>query len=43
MLLALGGAGKHVGRDGSAWESWQETRPGRPPQQFPLREDLPSS
>jgi uncharacterized cupin superfamily protein len=39
-LLALGGAGKHVGRDGSAWESWQETGPGRPPQQVPLPEDL---
>lgn len=43
VLLALGAAGEHVGRDGSAWESWNETGPGRPPLEVPLPEDLPSS
>src|SRR5215213_10252047 len=28
-LLALGGAGEHVGRDGRAWESWDAGGPGR--------------
>jgi uncharacterized cupin superfamily protein len=41
VLLALGAAGEHVGRDGSAWESWEQTGPGRPPQEIPLPEDLP--
>ncbi len=41
VLLALGGAGEHVGRDGSAWESWEEGGPGRPPPEVPLPEDLP--
>jgi uncharacterized cupin superfamily protein len=42
VLLALGGAGEHAGRDGQAWVSWDEPGPGRPPQQTPLPEDLPS-
>lgn len=41
VLLALGGAGEHVGRDGRAWESWDEDGPGRPPMEIPLPEDLP--
>jgi uncharacterized cupin superfamily protein len=41
VLLALGAAGEHVGRDGSAWESWDQTGPGRPPLEVPLPEDLP--
>jgi mannose-6-phosphate isomerase-like protein (cupin superfamily) len=41
VLLALGGAGEHVGRDGRAWTSWDEGGPGRPPQETPLPEDLP--
>jgi uncharacterized cupin superfamily protein len=41
LLLALGGAKEHVGRDGAAYESWDETGPGRPPQQVPLPDDLP--
>jgi uncharacterized cupin superfamily protein len=41
-LLALGGSGDHVGRDGRAWGSWTEDGPGRPPQEVPLPEDLPS-
>jgi mannose-6-phosphate isomerase-like protein (cupin superfamily) len=42
VLLALGGAGEHQGRDGRAWESWQEAGEGRPPQEVPLPEDLPA-
>jgi uncharacterized cupin superfamily protein len=41
VLLALGGSGEHAGRDGRAWESWEESE-GRPPQEVPLPEDLPS-
>jgi uncharacterized cupin superfamily protein len=41
VLLALGGAGTHVGRDGGAFESWEEQGSGRPPQEVPLPEDLP--
>jgi uncharacterized cupin superfamily protein len=41
VLLALGGAGQHEGRDGTAWESWEEGGPGRTPQEVPLPEDLP--
>lgn len=43
VLLALGGAGEHAGRDGHAWTSWDESGPGRPPQEVPLPEDLPGS
>jgi uncharacterized cupin superfamily protein len=39
-LLALGGAGEHVGRDGLAYPSW-ETTEGVSPQELPLPEDLP--
>lgn len=42
VLLALGGAGEHVGRDGAAWESWQDDGPGRPPQEVPAPPDLPA-
>ena len=42
VLLALGGAGEHVGRDGMAWASWDEEGPGRPPQDVPAPEDLPA-
>jgi uncharacterized cupin superfamily protein len=41
VLLALGAAGEHVGRDGSAWATWEEEGPGRPPLEVPLPEDLP--
>jgi uncharacterized cupin superfamily protein len=41
VLLALGGSGEHAGRDGRAWEDWQETGEGRIPQEVPLPEDLP--
>ncbi len=42
VLLALGGAGAHVGRDGTGFVSW-EAREGAPPQEIPLPEDLPVS
>jgi mannose-6-phosphate isomerase-like protein (cupin superfamily) len=41
VMLALGGYGEHVGRDGRAWESWDEGGPGRLPQEVPLPDDLP--
>jgi mannose-6-phosphate isomerase-like protein (cupin superfamily) len=42
VLLALGGAGEHAGRDGQAWESWEQDGPGLPPQEVPLPHDLPA-
>ena len=42
LLLALGGAGEHVGRDGEAFESW-EAETGAPPQETPLPADLAPS
>jgi uncharacterized cupin superfamily protein len=41
VLVALGGSGEHVGRDGRAWESWDEDGDGRTPQDVPLPADLP--
>jgi quercetin dioxygenase-like cupin family protein len=41
VLVALGGSGEHVGRDGRAWESWEEGGEGRSPQEVPLPADLP--
>jgi uncharacterized cupin superfamily protein len=41
VMLALGGHGEHIGRDGRAWESWDEGGEGRPPQEVPLPGDLP--
>lgn len=43
VLLALGGAGEHLGRDGQAWSSWEDEGPGRPPQEVPMPADLPAS
>jgi mannose-6-phosphate isomerase-like protein (cupin superfamily) len=40
VLVAIGGAGEHAGRDGEAFVSWDE-QVGRPPQEVPLPEDLP--
>src|SRR5436190_23623467 len=40
-FIALGATGDHAGRDGEAFESWDETQ-GRPPQEVPLPDDLPS-
>jgi mannose-6-phosphate isomerase-like protein (cupin superfamily) len=42
ILLALGGSGDHAGRDGRAWEAWDEPGPGRAPQDVPLPDDLPA-
>jgi len=42
VLLALGGSGAHAGRDGLAWPSWEDTAPGRPALEVPLRNDLPA-
>ena len=39
VLLALGGDGEHRGRDGEAFESWEDEH-GAPPQEVPLPEDL---
>ena len=41
LILALGGHGEHVGRDGEAFETWDDAEP-RPPQEVPLPEDLPA-
>jgi mannose-6-phosphate isomerase-like protein (cupin superfamily) len=41
VILALGAAGKHEGRDAVAWSSWEEEGPGREPRDVPLPDDLP--
>jgi mannose-6-phosphate isomerase-like protein (cupin superfamily) len=41
VALALGGDGEHAGRDGLAWESWDDDGPARTPQDVPLPADLP--
>lgn len=40
VILALGGAGAHEGRDGLAYRDWDDTDPA-PPQEVPLPADLP--
>jgi mannose-6-phosphate isomerase-like protein (cupin superfamily) len=40
VLLALGGATEHVGRDGEAWTDWDAPGPALP-SEIPLPEDLP--
>jgi len=40
LLLALGGALEHVGRDGEAFASWEDTEPTSP-QELPLPPDEP--
>jgi mannose-6-phosphate isomerase-like protein (cupin superfamily) len=40
IVLALGGAGEHEGRDGEAFVSWDDEQ-GAPPQQIPNPEDVP--
>jgi mannose-6-phosphate isomerase-like protein (cupin superfamily) len=40
MLLALGGAGEHLGRDGMAYAGWDSTE-AKAPQEIPLPPDLP--
>jgi uncharacterized cupin superfamily protein len=41
LVLALGGAGDHNGRDGLAYADWDDSEP-RPPQEIPLPDDLPA-
>ena len=41
LLLAIGGAAEHEGRDGRAYESWDETGEGRSPADVPFPDDLP--
>jgi mannose-6-phosphate isomerase-like protein (cupin superfamily) len=41
VLLALGGAGEHQGRDARAFTTWDQEGPGAPPQEVPNPEDLP--
>jgi uncharacterized cupin superfamily protein len=40
VLLALGGAVEHEGRDGEAFASWDDAAPKRP-QEIPLPADVP--
>jgi uncharacterized cupin superfamily protein len=40
VLLALGGATDHTGRDGVAYVAWDDTA-GAPPQEIPLPADVP--
>jgi hypothetical protein len=40
VVVAIGGAGEHAGRDGEAFADRSETE-GRPPQDVPLPADLP--
>ena len=42
VLLALGGSGEHEGRDARAWAGWEDSGPGRPPQDVPPPPDLPA-
>jgi uncharacterized cupin superfamily protein len=42
VLVALGGSGEHVGRDGLVWASWDEPEPAASPQDVPAPEDLPA-
>jgi uncharacterized cupin superfamily protein len=39
LVLAMGGAQPHEGRDGRAYHSWDEQGEGHPPQEVPLAED----
>jgi mannose-6-phosphate isomerase-like protein (cupin superfamily) len=40
VLLALGGAGEHHGRDGEAWVAWDSPQ-SAPPPEVPWPDDLP--
>jgi uncharacterized cupin superfamily protein len=41
LMIALGGATEHVGRDGEAFTAWDQAQ-GAPPQEVPLPDDLPA-
>ena len=40
LMIALGGATEHVGRDGEAFTDWDQ-QTGAPPQEVPLPDDEP--
>jgi hypothetical protein len=40
LVLAIGGANEHEGRDGRAYASWEEEGEGRSPAEVPLPEDV---
>ena len=40
-IIALGGATPHEGRDGRAYEAWDESGDGRSPQEVPFPPDVP--
>jgi uncharacterized cupin superfamily protein len=40
VLLALGGSAEHLGRDGRAYRSWEDTE-SAPPPEVPLPDDVP--
>ena len=42
VVLAVGGATEHAGRDGLAYTDWDDDDP-KPPQEVPLPDDLPAS
>jgi mannose-6-phosphate isomerase-like protein (cupin superfamily) len=42
VILALGAAGTHEGRDALAWPDWDDEGPGREPRDVPLPDDLPT-
>jgi mannose-6-phosphate isomerase-like protein (cupin superfamily) len=42
VILALGAAGQHEGRDALAWNDWDDEAPGREPRDVPLPDDLPT-
>jgi mannose-6-phosphate isomerase-like protein (cupin superfamily) len=43
-IIALGATpGAHEGRDGLAWESWEDTGAPRAPQEVPLPADVPEA
>src|SRR3954447_22981455 len=39
-IIAIGGATPHEGRDGRAYEAWEETGEGRTPQDVPFPPDV---
>jgi mannose-6-phosphate isomerase-like protein (cupin superfamily) len=39
VVIAIGGAGEHVSRDGEAFTAWEDTEP-KSPQDVPLPDDL---
>ena len=41
VVLAIGAAGEHAGRDGLAYTTWDDDAP-RPPREVPLPDDLPA-